>query len=70
MCSLKYGTNDLSTKQKQIMCIEDTFMFAWGVGGEGADGEFGVGRCKLLDLEWMGDVVLLYSTGTCSLSLR
>ena len=27
------------------------------------DGEFGVGRCKLLHLEWINTKVLLYSTG-------
>ena len=28
------------------------------------DGEFGVGGCKLLYLEWMGNEVLLYRQGT------
>jgi len=32
-------------------------------GGNGMNGEFGGGRCKLLLLEWMGSEVLLYSTG-------
>ena len=27
------------------------------------DWEFGVGRCKLLHLEWLNNKVLLYSTG-------
>ena len=27
------------------------------------DREFGVGRCKLLHLEWISNEVLLYSTG-------
>ena len=27
------------------------------------DWEFGVGKCKLLYLEWISDEVLLYSTG-------
>ena len=27
------------------------------------DWEFGVGRCKLLPLEWLNNKVLLYSTG-------
>ena len=31
-------------------------------GGRGMDWEFGVGRCKLLHLEWINKV-LLYSTG-------
>ena len=29
------------------------------------DLEFGVGRCKLLHLEWINTKVLLYSTGNC-----
>ena len=32
-------------------------------GGRGVDGEFGVGRCKLLHLEWINSKVLMYSTG-------
>ena len=33
-----------------------------GGGGRGIDWEFGVGRCKLLHLEWINNI-LLYSTG-------
>ena len=32
-------------------------------GGSGRDWEFEGSRCKLLHLEWMGNKVLLYSTG-------
>ena len=32
-------------------------------GGSGMDGEFGIDRCKLFHLEWMGNEALLYSTG-------
>lgn len=39
------------------------------VGGSGMDGEFRVGRCKLLHLEWIGDDILLYSTGNYVQSL-
>ena len=64
MGSVKYDTNDLSTKQTQIMDMEGRPVFAGGDGGErGMDGEFGAGRCRLLHLERMGDGVLLYSTG-------
>ena len=35
----------------------------------GMDREFGVGRCKLLHLEWICNEVLLYSTGNCIQSL-
>ena len=31
-------------------------------GRSGIDGGFGVGRCKLLHLEWINNEVLLYST--------
>ena len=58
--SLKYGTVNLYTKQKQIMDMEDRLVFAGGERRErGADRVFGVGRCRLLYLEWMGDGVLL-----------
>ena len=41
-----------------------------GEGGErGTDGEFGIGECKLIHLERMGDGVLLYSTGNYIWSL-
>ena len=33
------------------------------------DWECGVSRCKLLQLEWMDNEVLLYSTGSCIQSL-
>ena len=35
MWSLKYGTNDLSTKQKQITDMEERLVFAGGEWGEG-----------------------------------
>jgi len=38
-------------------------------GGSGNDWEFGVGRCKLLHLEWISNEVLLYSTGNYIKSL-
>ena len=56
----------LSIKQKQIMAKESRLVVAGGTGkrgGSGMDGEFGVGGCKLLHLEWMGNGVLRYSTG-------
>ena len=39
-------------------------------GGSGMDGEFGIGRCKLLHLEWISNEVLLHSTGNYNQSLR
>ena len=69
MCNLKYdthtqcNTNELMYKtetdsQKSQTC---------GCQGEerGMDGEVGVGRCKLLRLEWTKNKVLPYSTGSC-----
>ena len=48
---------NLSTKQKQTHRREQR-------GQRERDGlEFGVGRCKLLHLEWMNSKVLMYSTG-------
>ena len=40
-----------------------------GWGGSGMDEEFGVGRCKLLHLEWISNEVLLYSTANYIQSL-
>ena len=34
-----------------------------GEGDRGMDWDFGVGRCKLLHLEWINNKVLLHSTG-------
>ena len=43
-----------STKQKQITDMESRFVVARGERGEcGMDGEFWVGRCKLLHLQWI-----------------
>ena len=36
-------------------------------GGSGMDWEFGVGRCKLLHMEWISNEILLYiAEGTIS----
>ena len=46
--------------------MESKLVVAGGEWGEsGMDGEFGIGGCKLLHLEWMGNGALLYSTGNC-----
>ena len=53
---------NLSTKQKQTGGCQ-------GDGGRsGMDGEFGVGRCKLVRLEWISNEALLYSTWNYSYS--
>ena len=44
-------------------------MVAKGGRGVGMDGEFGVGRCKLLHLEWIGCEALLRSMGSSIQSL-
>ena len=57
----------LSTKQKQMMSWRAGLCLP---GGSGRDGEIGVGRCKLLHLEWISNQVLLYSTGNWVQSLE
>ena len=47
------------------MDMENGLMVAKGQeGGSGMDWEFGVSRCKLLHMEWISNVILLYSTGS------
>ena len=44
--------------------IENRLVVAKGErGGSRMDGEFGVGRCKLLQSEWVSNEVLLWGTG-------
>ena len=45
MLNLKYGTNDLSTKQKQFMDMEDRLVFARGEG----EGVGWIGSLELVD---------------------
>ena len=44
------------------MDIENRPVVAKGVKSSGMDEEFGVGRCKLLHLEWISNEILLYGT--------
>ena len=60
----------LSTEQKQIMDMESRLVLPRGRGGSGTDGEIGVGRYKLLHLEWICNGDLLYSIGNFVQSLR
>ena len=61
---------NLSTKQKQIHGHREQTYGCQGEGeGRGMDWEFGIGRCKLLHLEWISDEVLLYSKGNYIQSL-
>ena len=48
--------------EKKIMDMENRLVVA-KEGGSGMDWEFGVNRCKLLPLEWISNMILLYSTG-------
>ena len=59
----------LSKKQKQIMDVENRFVFTRGER-VGWMGSFGVDKCKLLHLEWISNMVLLHSTGDCVQSLE
>ena len=46
------------------MVIENRLAIARGEGGRSwMDGDLGVGRCKLLHVEWISNEVLLHSTG-------
>ena len=60
MWKLKYSTNELIYKTETDSQGEKTHG-CWG-GDSGMDGDFGVGRYKLLHLEWISNEVLLYST--------
>ena len=67
MWNLKYGTNE----QKQTHRHKEQLVVAKGkTEGVGWMRSLaGVGRCKLLHLEWISSEVLLYSTGNYSQSL-
>ena len=57
---------NLSTKQKQTHRHRNQTNGCQGGGGRRREmmyWGFGVGRCKLLHLEWINNKVLLYSTG-------
>ena len=62
MWNLKHSRNELTTAEIDSTDMENRLMVAKGeVGGSGMDGEFQVGICKLLHLEWISSEVLLYS---------
>ena len=72
MWNLKYGTNDPIYKTKIDHEHGDQTCGCQGgrgEGGNGVDGEVGVGRCKLLHVEWISNKVLLYTTGNYVQSL-
>ena len=62
--SLICGTNEPIHRTETDSDIVNRLVVAKGSGGgRGMDWEFGVGRCKLLHLEWINNKVLMYSTG-------
>ena len=64
MWNLKYGTEEPIYRPKQTHSHgEHTCGCQRGEGGSGMDGKFGVNSYKLLHSEWIGNEVLLYSTG-------
>ena len=65
MWNLKYDTNELIYKTETDSETQrtDSWLPRGRGKGRGMDWEFGVGRCKLLHLEWINNKVLLYSTG-------
>ena len=67
MWNLKYGTDKPIYKtDNRLTDIKNRLVAAKAErGGSGMDWEFGVSRCKLLDLEWISNEILLYSTGNC-----
>ena len=65
MWKLKCDTNKLIYKTETDSRTQRTDLWLPGLGGRGSgmDGQFMVGRWKLLHLEWISNEVLLYSTG-------
>ena len=60
MWDLKYDKNEFVYETNRFTDIENTLVVA-KVGG--MEWEFGVRRSKLLNIEWINNKVLLYSTG-------
>ena len=54
--------------RNRLTDVENRPAAAKGRGREREDWEFGVGRCRLLCLEWINNKVLMYSTGNYSQS--
>ena len=61
---------NLSTEKKPTHGHREwTWGCQGGRGGRGMDWELGVHRCKILYLEWISNVILLYDTGKYIYSL-
>ena len=67
MWNLKYGTDKPICKTETDHRHREQTCGCQG--GSVMDGEFGVGRCKLLHLEWISNGVLLCSKGNYIQSL-
>ena len=65
MWNLKYDPNELIYKTETESQTEKTYLWLPKEEGSGGrmDWEFGISRCKLLYIQWMKNMVLLYSTG-------
>ena len=65
MWNLKYDKNEPIYKTETHSQTKRTDLWLPRGRGEGRrmDWEFGVGRCKLLHLEWINTKILSYSTG-------
>ena len=60
--NLIYGTSE-PFHRKETHGLEEQTCSCQGVEGESEmEWEFGVGRCKLLHLEWISNEILLHST--------
>ena len=58
-------------EQDRFTYMEKRLVVVKGEGGESwMDGEFGVSRCKLFNLKWTNNEVLLHSTGKYIQPLR
>ena len=67
MWSLKYGTDDPIYKTETDHGHGDQTCVCLEVGGgSGTDREYGVGRCKLLYLEWISNGSYYTAQGTIS----
>ena len=66
MWNLKYGINEpiYKTETDSEMWRTDLWLPGRRGGGRGMRWESGFGRCKLLNVEWKSNKVLMYSMGT------
>ena len=61
--NLKHGTNEPIYRTETDSQTWRADLWLPRGRGRGIDMEFGVGKCELLNLEWINNDVLLYSTG-------